>query len=47
MDSIFKYLPEVITALWGLVTGILLERVNANKNKKWKFFNCEKICIWK
>ena len=42
MDSIFKYLPEIITALWGLFTGILLERVNANKDKKMEVFQLRK-----
>lgn len=42
MNSIFKYLPEIITALWGLFTGILLERVNANKDKKMEVFQLRK-----
>lgn len=42
MDKIFEYLPEVITALWGLITGILLEKVNANKDKRMEIFQLRK-----
>ena len=34
MDKILEYLPEIATALWGLFTGILLEKANSNKEKK-------------
>lgn len=42
MDNIFNYLPEAITALWGLFTGILIEKVNANKDKKMEIFQLRK-----
>lgn len=42
MDKLLEYLPEVITALWGLFTGILLEKVNANKEKRLDIYKLRK-----
>lgn len=42
VDQILEYLPEIVTALWGLFTGILLEKVNSNKEKKIAIFELRK-----
>jgi len=42
MDKILEYLPEVITALGGLFTGILLEKVNSNKEKSMYIYKLRK-----
>lgn len=42
MDKILEYLPEIATALWGLLTGILLEKANSNKEKKMVIFELRK-----
>ncbi len=42
MDKILEYLPEIITALWGLFAGILLEKVNSNKEKRMDIYELRK-----
>lgn len=42
MDKIFEYIPEIVSALWGLLTGILLEKVGANKEKRIDIYKLRK-----